>query len=262
MNNQDDLFISMRKTLTFIKFITLVSLISILTACTQLGKTSPTIEPTSSRLQTTEPIETNLAPESSATPEFASTTTAQAESMKQDLQKLLDKDLIQDVNGKYYRVQDLTGEWAKLGYYYWWPLDRKPTNFAIRADVKWEIASSSSNLSKAGCGFVFHEQGPDNLHFSFLSLDGFVRNIRMEKRVFTDLEANYAGKFKFPADSAKLMLVVENQWITFLVNNIVVIHIQDSHLASGGLSMAVASGTNTGFGTRCQFQNVELWEFD
>ena len=119
--------------------------------------------------------------------------------MKQDLQKLVDKNLLQSSDGKYYRVQDLTGEWAKLGYYHWWPLDRKPTNFAIRADVKWEIASTSANYSKAGCGFVFHEQGADNLHFSFLSMDGYVRNIRMEKKIFADLKANYAGKFNYPS---------------------------------------------------------------
>ncbi|MEI8133351.1 MAG: hypothetical protein WCG34_13040 [Leptolinea sp.] len=252
----------MRNTLTFIIFITLVSLITILTACSPLAKTTPTTEPTSSGLQITEPVEATPSMVPLVTPNYSLTATAQAESMKKDLQKLLDSGLIQAVDGKYYRVQDLTGEWAKLGYYSWWPLDRKPTNFAIRANVKWDIANPSSNLAKAGCGFVFHEQGPDNLHFSFLSLDGYVRNIRMEKRVFTDLQANYAGKIKLPSDSVELMLVVENKWITFLVDNKVVIHIEDSHLAGGGLSMAVASGTNTGFGTRCQFQNVELWEFN
>lgn len=252
----------MTKKLSFIVLAMFISLASLLAACSSLAGVTPSAEPTSSGLAITQTAVVAPALEATSTPEFALTATHQAESMKQDLQNLVDKNLIQNAEGHYYRVQDLTGEWAKLGYYHWWPLDRKPTNFAIRADVNWEIASPSANYSKAGCGFVFNEQGPDNLHFSFLSMDGYVRNIRVEKRIFTDLQGKYAGKFKFPADSAAIMLVVEKQWITFLVNDIVVVHFKDDHLTDGGLSMAVASGTNNGFGTRCQFQNVELWEFN
>jgi hypothetical protein len=244
------------------KILLLVCLISFLTACSPAASATPVAEPTSSGIQTTKIAQATSTPELTATPEYALTVTHQAEAMKQDLQKLVDKNLLQSADGKYYRVQDLTGEWAKLGYYHWWPLDRNPTNFAIRADVKWEIASTSANYSKAGCGFIFHEQGADNLHFSFLSMDGYARNIRMEKKIFADLKANYAGKFSYPSDSANIFLVVEDQWITFLVNDIVMVHFKDDHLTSGGLSMAVASGTNNGFGTRCQFQNVELWELN
>jgi len=182
--------------------------------------------------------------------------------MRVDMQKLADEDLIRNPNGKYYRVQDFSGEWAKLGYYHWWPLDRRPTNFAIRADVNWEIASTSANYGRAGCGFVFHENGPEDLHFTFLSMDGYVKTIRMEKKIFTEMKANFAGKYEYPADSAKIMLVVDDQWITFFVDGQEIIHFQDDRLNGGGLSLAVASGTNNGYGTRCQFHNVELWEFN
>jgi hypothetical protein len=252
----------MRKKQFLFHFVIPINIIVILAACSPAATLSPTVEPTSTGFQQTDTAEVTSQPQPTATPEFALTATNQAETMKQDLQKLVDKNLIENTNGKYYRVQNLTGEWAKLGYYHWWPLDRKPVNFAISSDVNWEIASPGANYSKAGCGFVFHEQGPDNLHFSYLSMDGVVRNIRMEKKVFTDLKGNNAGKFKLPADSAKIMLVVENQWITFLVNDVVVVHFKDDRLTGGGLSMAVASGTNRDFGTRCQFQNVELWEFN
>jgi hypothetical protein len=252
----------MTKTSIRLQMATCISLICFLVACSPTANETPSVEPTSQVVPTSDTAMLTTIPEATATPEFALTVTHQAETMKQDLQKLVDKNLLQNADGKYYRVQDLTGEWAKLGYYHWWPLDRKPTDFAIRADVKWEIASTSANYSKAGCGFVYHEQGADNLHFSFLSMDGYVRNIRMEKKIFTDLKANYAGKFKYPGDSASIFLVVEDKWITFLVNDIVLIHFKEDHLSSGGLSLAVASGTNNDFGTRCEFQNVELWEFN
>jgi len=184
------------------------------------------------------------------------------EDMKKEVQSLAGRKLVSSSKGTYYRVQDFTGEWAKLGYYHWWPLDRKPTNFAIRADVNWESAKPLGNPSKSGCGFVFHENGAGNLHLSFLSMDGYVRNYRTEKNVASDLKANYAGKFNFAADKAHILLVVDYQWITFFVNGKQVVRFQDDRLNGGGLAFAAASGSNSDFGTRCTFQNVDLWEFN
>ncbi len=235
---------------------------SLLAACSSMATVIP-LSTTSTPL--TVPVDTETAfvnPVATSTPAFSLTATSQVENMKRDMQKLADQKLVSSADGTYYRVQDFTGEWAKLSYYHWWPLDRKPTNFAIRANVTWDTAIPNANPSKAGCGFVFHESGADNLHFTFLSMEGIVQNYRMEKRVFTDLKANYAGKFKYPSDSAEMMLVVDYQWITFFVNNNQVIRFKDDHLNGGGLAFAVASGSNNDFGTRCTFQNVELWEFN
>ncbi len=184
------------------------------------------------------------------------------EDMKKEVQVLAGQKLVSSSKGTYYRVQDFTGEWAKLSYYHWWPLNRKPTNFAIRADVSWESAVPMGNPSKSGCGFVFHENGASDLHVSFLSMDGYVRNYRTEKNVITNLKGNYAGKFNYPADKARIMLVVDYQWLTFYVNGKQVVRFQDDRLNGGGLAFAVASGSNNSFGTRCTFQNVDLWEFN
>jgi hypothetical protein len=244
------------------KIALLFSFASFLAGCSSNTRSTPIVESGSSGNQNSNIVEASPTVVPSPTPNLALTATSQADTMKQDLQKLADQKIIQKVDGKYYRVQDLDAEWAKLGYYHWWPLERKPENFAIRANTNWEIASTAADYSKAGCGFIYHEKGPANLHFTFLTMDGYVRTIRMEKGLFTDMEAKSAGKFKYPADAARILLVVEDKWITFLVNDVVMVHFKDDHLAGGGLSMAVSSGTNNGFGTRCQFQNVELWEFN
>ena len=211
------------------------------------------------------PVETltpTSAPASTGTPELAITATSMSSAMKADMQKLADEKLVSSPYGKYYRVQDFIGEYAKLAYYRWWSLDRRPTNFAIRANIAWDSAMPNANPAKAGCGFVFHEAGADNLHFSLLTMDGYVRNYRVEKKVINDLKANYAGKFKIPADSAKILLVVDYQWITIFVNDKQIVRFQDDHLKGGGLGFGVASGSNNDFGTRCEFTNVELWEFN
>ncbi|NMB54501.1 MAG: hypothetical protein GYA15_07335 [Leptolinea sp.] len=232
-------------------------------ATPQMTETIPstTTEPTVEAV----PLETltpTSEPASTSTPPLAITATSLANAMKADMQKLANEKLVSSPYGKYYRVQDFTGEYAKLAYYRWWSLDRQPTNFAIRAVVTWDSAMPNANPSKAGCGFVFHETGVDNLHFSLLTMDGYVRNYRVEKKIFNDLKANYAGKFKIPADSAKIMLVVNYQWITIFVNDKQIVRFQDDHLKGGGLGFGVASGSNNDFGTRCEFTNVELWEFN
>ena len=75
--------------------------------------------------------------------------------MKLDMQNLAAFKLVSSATGSYYRVQDFTGEWAKLSYYHWWPLNRKPTNFAIRADITWDSAMPNANPSKGWLRFCF-----------------------------------------------------------------------------------------------------------
>lgn len=220
-----------------------------------INSSTPEVTPVEEKTETTAPV-------SRATPDVNITATAQAVSMQVDMKKLADEKLVSSSTGQYYTVQNFSGEWAKLSYYHWWPLNRKPTNFAIRADVTWESAMPNANPSKAGCGFVFHENGPDNLHITYLSTDGYVRNHRTDKRVVTDLKANWAGKFDMTSDSAQIMLVVDYQWITVFVNGKQIVRFQDDRLNGGGLAYAIASGSNNDFGTRCTFENVELWEFN
>jgi hypothetical protein len=241
--------------------------VSLLSACASPVTQSPAVPtPTEETIidpTGTETVTANVVKsDATGTPELSYTATVQANSMKSDMQKLAEDKLVSSAAGTYYRVQDFTGEFAKLSYYHWWPLNRKPTNFAIRADIAWNSAMPNANPAKAGCGFVFHEVDADNLHVSFLSMDGIVRNYRKEKGVITNLKGNYAGKFDMPADSAKFMLVVDYQWMTIFVDNKQVVRFMDDRLKGGSLAFAVTSGSNNDFGTSCTFTNVELWEFD
>ncbi len=107
--------------------------------------------------------------------------------------------------------------------------------------VTWDTAIPNANPSKAGCGFVFMNPGLITCILLFYPWKDCAK-LPDGKRVFTDLKANYAGKFKYPSDSAEMMLVVDYQWITFFVNNNQVIRFKDDHLNGGGLAFAVASG--------------------
>jgi hypothetical protein len=50
--------------------------------------------------------------------------------------------------------------------------------------------------------------------------------------------------------------------VTFYVNGEYVYSWRDEVLKEGNLALTLLSGINTGFGTRCTMENVELWVLD
>ena len=66
-------------------------------------------------------------------------------------------------------------------------------------------------------------------------------------------------KVGIPEGAADIVLAVEGNWITFLVNGENVLHRQDDALTSGSLNYTVVSGTNKDYGTHCRMTNVKLW---
>ncbi len=64
----------------------------------------------------------------------------------------------------------------------------------------------------------------------------------------------------FPKDTAHMVLILEDQWITAIVNGKQIVHFQDTKLQGGKFGLTLASGTNKEYGTRCTMTNVELWE--
>ncbi len=127
--------------------------------------------------------------------------------------------------------------------------------------MEWESASKTPNLGESGCGFVYHTSAENkDHHATFLTMDGYVKTNRILKNVFTPLKSGYAGKFKIPADKAHMVLIVDKQWITAIVNDKQVVHFQDPKLPGGKIGLTLVSGTNKDFGIRCTIKNIELWE--
>jgi hypothetical protein len=176
------------------------------------------------------------------------------------LENLYDQNLITSKKGKYHSIAKFDKSWAQLFWYQWWPTGYKPTNFVIRADASWDSASKIANWADSGCGFVYHENGKYDHHRTYLAMDGYVYSSRYVKDVYSPLSKGYYGKLKTPSDSANIMLVVDQQWVTFFVNGKKVVHFQDSKLKGGYLAYTLVSGTNKDYGIHCNYTNVELWE--
>jgi hypothetical protein len=206
--------------------------------------------------ETSEPTAT-LQPTVEPTPTIEPT--KESVEMEKLVKKLFDDKYISTVDGTYKKLDDFDQSWAKLYWYQWWNTDYSPTNFVIQADLEWDSASKIANWSDSGCGFIYHTAGNTDHHATFLMMDGKVVSYRAINNSWTSLQGGNAGRFKTPSDKAHMVLSIDKQWVTVLVNGKKIVHFQDTKLTGGKLALTVASGTNKDFGIRCQMKNVELW---
>lgn len=221
---------------------------------------TPTIttNPTFTATKTNVPTKTPLV--KTPTPNLNKTGTSIAKTKVSVLEDLYNQNLITSKKGTYHSIEKFEKSWAQLFWYQWWPTGYKSTNFVIKAEASWDSASKIANWPDSGCGFVYHENGKYNHHKTYLGMDGYVYSSRFVKDIYTPLLKGYYGKLKTPSDSATIMLVVDQQWVTFFVNGKKVVHFQDTKLQGGNLAYSLVSGTNKDYGIHCNFKNVELWE--
>ncbi len=215
---------------------------------------SATVKPTKTRAPT------RTVHPKTPTPDYDLTSTAFAAPGISILEDLHEKNLISSSSGIYHKLPDFDKSWAQILWYQWWQTGYSPTNFIIQANVSWDSASTTANWPDSGCGFVYHEADKYNNHRTYLAMDGYVYSDRWINGIYTSLKGGYYGKLKTPSDSAKIMLIVENQVVTFLVNDQKVVSFQDTKLQGGRLAYSLASGTNKEYGIHCSWDNIEFWQ--
>ncbi len=169
---------------------------------------------------------------------------------------------INDVNGKYYELDDFNESMAMINYIRPFPTGLSPKNFVIRADASWDSASDNANWFNSGCGFIFHRADQDNYYLVYLGLDGTVYFARKYRDEWANLGYSIYGPVGIPEGEANLMLVVEDNTFTFFVNDERVRTQPDNVIPEGALALTLVSGTNAGFGTRCKMENLGVWVMD
>lgn len=185
--------------------------------------------------------------------------TAQAQPMFDLVTHLVNDGYLSTTQGEFFNLIDFDFSWAQLGWYQGFPTAFSPTDFVISAHTEWDSASKTPDPWATGCGFVFRTEDNANHYLTYLGLDGNVYFSRYYKSQYALIGSNYYGKVGMPEGAADIVLAVEGNWITFLVNGENVLHRQDDVLTSGSLNYTVVSGTNKDYGTHCRMTNVGLW---
>ena len=245
-----------------ISFISALILISL--AC---GTTQPT--PT----RTTEPIATNTAvptdtptrrpsptPQPTQTPDLAAT--QRTEELNAEVQTYFDMGYLTTTDGSSIELDDFSYDWAQLGWYNWLPLGVSTSDFFLSAHFKWDSAYQNSDIS--GCGFIFSLQENNDHYAVFLDRSKIFFLITDRARGFSSPVNPTRGtglvKFDHPAE-ADFTLIVKDHSAFVLVDGKVVgeYTLAQSRPMNGNLGLTVLSGTNRGYGTRCEMTDLHLW---
>jgi len=237
-------------------------LLLLLSACSAFAPSPvPTDTPKPTATVTSTPTETPFptsTPRPSKTPDVGAT--KRYEEMHKLVEEFSELGYIASTDGTYFDLDDFTESMPMINYYQWYPTGKSATNFIFSAHFKWSTSTRTPDVS--GCGVVFALQ-PEGDHYAvFLdkSLLRFLRSDSSNTKRLGKTSGSDAYKFDNP-DEADFKLVVNGNHAYVFVNDnkVVVYSLAQNVLMNGRVAFALRSGTNKGYGTRCEMTNVRLW---
>ncbi len=209
--------------------------------------------PTSTATATLTPTAT---PRPTATPNVAAT--QEMEGRLAELQSDAESGYITTTSGFFRDIPDFHQEWAQLNYYDWWPqaeLSPAYGELVFRGHFSWSMASQVPDLS--GCGVVFG-----------LRSDGFHYAVFLDRSRIVYLRSGWevgktrgSGRANIAAPyAADIAVIVSGQTSYVLVDGQATQYsLMDPQPATGTFALAMLSGTNKDYGTRCEITNAYLW---
>ncbi len=245
----------------------LIVLNLVLFACGALAaEPTPTSTPQPTATKTLVPTATftpTKTPRPTRTPDF--TATQLIENYNAEVQKYFELGYLETTEGKVTQYSDFNEEWAQLDWYKSWSFSSTQVeNFFISAHLKW--SSAYRNAATSGCGFYFaFRQGSDFRYTVFLDRSK-VHFLVADyfSGPFSPTRGSGLVNFNNPADQpveADFTLIVQGAYAYVLVNDEVVgeYTLSQSKILRGYFGASILSGTNKGFGTRCEMTNVHAW---
>jgi hypothetical protein len=180
-----------------------------------------------------------------------------------EVQKYFDLGYLTTDKGRIVEYEDFREEWAQLGWYSRWLFNDTARNFYMSGHFKWSSAYRSADLS--GCGFVFDEKEDGDHYAVFLDKSKiyFVETGQYYSPIGTTRGAGTV-KFDNPFDKpveADFTLIVKERYAYVLVDGELAgeYTLAQSSTVRGQLGLALLSGTNKDFGTRCEITDLHAW---
>jgi hypothetical protein len=241
----------------------LLVLVSLACAALQPVPTS-TPAPTETETATVTPTNTprpspTLRP--SRTPDLAAT--QHVDELNAEVQKYFDLGYLRTTAGRFVEYPDFREEWAQLGWYSRWVYQDRASDLYMSGHLTWSSAYSKADLS--GCGFVFAEQ-KNGEHYAVFLDKSQVLLLQTDYFYYPIRPTRGTGRVQFdnPADhpvEADLAVIVKGAYAYVLVNGKLAggYTLSQSRNLYGQVGVALLSGTNKGYGTRCRITGLHLW---
>jgi len=207
----------------------------------------------------TQPLSTQPPP----TVDSNALSTSFAQNMYDRVQELYSDGYLKSTAGRYVWIKDYTEELDQINYFggtYF--TDINTTDVVMVADVAWESADERTNKKNSGCGFYFgYTDDPVKYHVLLFSLDGNVKLFRLWNTKYIEaIGSGFYRSIDIMAGEVELMLILQDKKVQGFVNGRHIFERPNQKVAEGHVGFTVSSGINTGFGTRCTFTNVMVWE--
>lgn len=248
----------------FFSLLVVLTLVSVACSSSAAPESTPTDTPapataTNTAVPSSTPKPTNT-PRPSKTPNLAAT--QRQETLDAEAKKYFDMGYLASADGRFIEYDDFKTDWAQLGWYNWWILDEKASDFFMSAHFSWSTAWDYNDVS--GCGFVFAIQDNSDHYAVFLDKSRilFLNSDQSRGGSYEVGKTKGTGRVKFgnPAE-ADFTLIIKEKYAIVLVDGEMVgeYTLAKDKAINGNLGLTVLSGTNRDYGTRCEMTNLHIW---
>lgn len=193
------------------------------------------------------------------------TATQQTQDWYSQIQDYYEKGYLDTQEWRLTRIDDFNADWARIDWFQSWLLgESAENNFIFSANYKWSSDTKTPNQS--GCGLIFGIHSGNYYYVVFLA------NTEI---IFSTIDLDPASSYvrlgvtrgtgrvdiSEPTE-ADFTIIVQNQYSYVIVNDKVVgeYTLPKNLHTNGSLAASVLSGTNKGYGTRCEMTEIRLWE--
>ena len=166
---------------------------------------------------------------------------------------------VSTTEGDIYSIDPFKEEWAQIGWYQWWPFNDNISDFVFKAHFNWSTASDTPDES--GCGFVFGIQENGDHYSVFLDKSRILFMMKRGTYAYMVGKTRGPGRTNFgnPAE-ADFVLSVKGQSAFVSVDGEVTEYtLSADQTSAGDYGLTLLSGTNSGYGTRCEMNDILMW---
>lgn len=253
--------------LWFVSLLMLVSLACSTSAAQPTASQTNTPKPSATSTITLTPTNTprpTVTPRPTRTPDLAAT--EQMEEYNAETQGYFDLGYLSTTEGEVTKHDDSSEEWAQLNWYQPSTILTVASDFYVSAHFKW--TSAYRNAAESGCGIVFAANDNGDHYAVFLDRSKIIFLDNVSSSSYSRAVGLTRGtgivKFDNPFDKpaeADFTLIVEDAYAHILIDGELVgeYTLSKSRSLEGFIGLALLSGTNRDFGTRCEATNIHTW---
>lgn len=169
--------------------------------------------------------------------------------------------IIPGTDGNYLSLGNYEDSFANMGYSGMTPL-LEADHFVISASLEWVSAIKTPNSATNGCGLFFGADDKTGNHL-MVSVRGDGNLYFSGHRKYTVLSY---GKIPFNqpsyTGSAELCLIVDGSDVTVYLNGEHFLDRKELPVSGNVVGLAVLSGTFQNYGTKCSFENINIYTWE